>query len=204
MFGYAGLQPASFGGAAFVCPHDMDQGGVNTVHHKFPGSTSHYVEPNGVEQGEFHLKCVLHGANLLGQWSRLKAALDRPVPQTLRHPWLGPKICLARHPWKVTRDDRDIGVLEIEVTFLETGPPKYPSAVVGIAASISGLSGAAVAAAFANLSASFSVSGSSIAQAYVATLMTSVSESVQNQFPQVADVASGASAIRNAALPRSS
>ncbi len=162
----------------------------------------HYVEPNGVEQGEFHLKCVLAGPNLLGQWSRLKAALDRPAPQTLRHPWLGPKICIARHPWKVTRDDRDIGVLEIEVTFLETGPPKFPGIVVGIAASISGLSAAAVSLSFANLTANFAVPSGPISQAFVSNIMGGVAGSVLSHFPQVADVAMAARVINNATLPR--
>lgn len=202
MFGYAGLQPASFRGASFLCPNDKDQGGVNCVHHKFPGSRSHYVEPNGVEQGEYHLKCVLHGPDLLGQWSRLQAALDTPAVGTLKHPWLGVKLCVARAPWHVTRDDRDIGVLEVEVTFLETGPPKFPGIVVGIAASISGLSASAISLSFANLTANFAVPTGQISSAYVSSVMGGVAASVLSRFPQVADVALASRVINNATLPR--
>lgn len=195
------LAPSSFRGVSFLAPHDADQGGVNCVQHHFPGSRVHYVQPNGVYQGEFHLKCVLHGPGLAGKFNAFQAALDTPAPGTLRHPWLGPKICIAKHPWKVVRDDRDLGVLEVEVTFLETGPAKFPSIVSGIAASISGLSSTAITISFANLTASFALPGLPMSQAYVGGVMAGLANTLQGQFPQVGNLATAAAAVRTAALP---
>lgn len=197
MFAYAGLQPASFRGVGFLCPHDSNAEGPNVVKHHFPASTSHFMEPNGVYQGEFKLKCVLDGPNLLGRFSALRSALNVQAPGTLKHPWLGPKICIPEK-WHVTRDDRDIGVLEIEVTFLETGPPKFPGIVGGIASTISGLSATAITLSFANLTASFALPTAPYSAAYVSGIMSGLANTVQSRFPQVADVAVAARAVRDA------
>ena len=191
------LQPASFRGAAFLCPHDHVKEGRNTIDHKYPNSSYRYAEDNGYTPPEFDMTCVLHGPNLLADFSRLRAALNTPGPGTLRHPWYGAQFCAVKGPWKVSREDRDSGVLELDVTFLVTGPPAFPGLVSNIAATISTLSASAVAASFAAFTAQFNLPRSPFSQAYIANLMRNTTTVVHAQFPRTADVASAINVVLN-------
>ena len=191
------LQPASFRGAAFLCPKDHVKEGRNTIDHKYPNSSYRYAEDNGYTPPEFDMTCVLHGPNLLSDFSRLRSALNTPGPGTLRHPWYGAQYCAVKGPWKVCRDDRDSGVLELEVTFLVTGPPAFPGLVSGIAATISTLSASAVTASFAAFTAEFKMPGAPFSQDYVVNLMNNVASTVHANFPKTADVASAANSVFN-------
>lgn len=197
------LAPASFRGARFLVPRDHAEEGVNVVAHRYPGKgpSGHYMEPNGVFEPNFHVRAVLHGPTWLADFNRLRTALNTPSPGTLNHPWYGRQTVIAKHPWKVTRDDKDLGVLELDIHFLLAGSASFPSIITGIAASISGLAGAAVASSFANLTAGLSVPVGPFSQSYVAGLVRNVSSIVEGQFPATADVAQAAAAVRSASLP---
>lgn len=198
------LAPASFRGARFLVPRDHAEEGVNVVAHRYPGKgpSGHYMEPNGVFEPNFHVRAVLHGPTWLADFNRLRTALNTPSPGTLNHPWYGRQTVIAKHPWKVTRDDKDLGVLELDIHFLLAGAASFPSIITGIAASISGLSGAAIASATASLASSFSMPIAPVSQSYVAGLMTNVGALVQGQFASTSGVADGVSAIKLATTQR--
>lgn len=160
MVALSDLAPASFRGARFLCPRDHVEQGRNTIDHHYPDSNRRYAEDNGFTPPVYHITAYLHGAGLRGQFNALAAALNTPGPGTLAHPWLGSHLCAVKGPWKVVRDDKDSGVLEIEITFLETSPTAlFPGAVSGIAALVSGLSGGLVPALFAGLAGNLGALG---------------------------------------------
>lgn len=195
------LQPASFRGVQFLVPRDHADEGVNVVAHRYPGSSRHYMEPNGVHEPNFSVHAVIHGADLLGQFNRLRSALNGQTPGTLKHPWYGTQIVLAKHPWKVSRDDRDSGVLELDIHFIVAGRPSFPSIVNGLASSISVQSAASILQIFTNLASQMSVPSSPYSQGYVSTLMNNVATTVHTQFPATAEVATAARAVSQASLP---
>jgi prophage DNA circulation protein len=134
------LQPSSYRGVRFLVPKDKAEEGRKSIPHHYPDSPVRYVEDNGYCPPEFELSIVLHGRNLLSDWAELRAALNRPGPGTLMHPWYGPQFCSVMGPWKVTREDGFLGELHLEVKFSVTGPPSFPGLVTGIAAAVTGLS----------------------------------------------------------------
>lgn len=149
------LAPASFRGAAFLCPKDTAQEGRNVIEHKYPDSNRRYAEDNGYCPPEFTLTCVLHGNDVLSKFKSLRAALNRPGPGTLRHPWYGSQLCAVKGPWKVTREDTDLGVLTLEVTFLVTGNAIFPMAMAAIPAMVSSLSAGLVSTAMAGMASAY-------------------------------------------------
>lgn len=197
MVALADLMPASFRGARFLCPRDHVNQGRNSIRHQYPGSSRSYVEDNGSNSPEYHLTCFLHNGSgtLAADWNRLVAALNKPGPGTLRHPWLGSKFCAVKGPWKVSRDDKDSGVLEVDITFLETGAPSFPGLVTNIAASISSLSAAAVTASFAAFQAKFTLPTSPFSQAYVTNIAKGVGDAAVANFPSTAAIATSAAAV---------
>lgn len=197
------LAPASIGGVPFLTPHDRVIEGPNIVQHRYPGKVSgHYMEPNGVFEPNFHMTLVLSGPNVLGLFERMRSVLNSVTPKTLRHPWRGSQLVLCKHPWTAKKDDRDLGVIEIDATFVVAGSASFPSIITGIAASISGLSGAAIASATASLASSLSMPIAPVSQSYVAGLMTNVGALVQGQFASTSGVADGVAAIKLATTQR--
>lgn len=189
------LRAASFRGAHFLCPNDHLEEGRNVIAHHYPGSSVLFAEDNGGYPPEFTLTCIIHGPNWLADYSRLRTALNRPGPGTLKHPWYGSQTCAAKK-WRAKRRDDDLGVIELEVCFLATTPSAiFPAQITGIAASISTLAAGAIGAIFTGFSAGFSVPTSPYSQQSVGTLMGNVATSVSVQFPTTGDVATAASSI---------
>lgn len=186
------LQPASFKGARFLVPKDHLDLGRNTVLHKYPAKPGNgqYAEDNGGIPNEFHLTAYLHGPNLQSDWASLKSALNSPGPGTLNHPWDGNRLCQHHGPAKVTRDDKDSGVLEITLTFYETlGAGVFPSIAGVIAASISGLAGNAIASALGSFAANFQLPQSATSQTYIASLMGGLTGPLNDALGSVSGVA---------------
>jgi prophage DNA circulation protein len=206
MVALSDLAPASFRGARFLCPRDHDSEGRQSILHLYPNKSSHYVEDNGQNPSHFTLTCVLSGPTLLSDWSRLRSALNTPGPGTLRHPWLGSKLCSVKGPWKVNREDRDSGVLELSVEFIETTDgPSFPSILgVGIAATVTSLVGTAVNTTFSSFVSQFSLPSNPASQAYVVGLMNNVGASVGRQFQSNEDVSTAQNFLKsglNGSLP---
>lgn len=142
------LQRASFRGAPFKVPRDRVQEGRNAIHHEYPDASFRYVEDNGYIPPKFCINALLHGLNLPSQLSRLRAALNRPGPGVLKHPYYGVQFVQVDGEYEITRDDREAGTIELEIKFAVTGPPILPGLVSGVAAVVSGLASSATSAIF--------------------------------------------------------
>lgn len=151
------LHPASFRGARFLVPSDTLDQGPNVVLHRYPDASAeaHYAEYNGGHPNEYHITAYLHGANLLGQYKALESALNFPGPGTLNHPWHGVRFCAVKGPYKTHREDRDSGVMKIDITFVVTGPAMFPGDFGAIAALVTGLSQSTIAGLFDQFVADF-------------------------------------------------
>lgn len=125
------------------------------VVHKYPDSNAHYAEYNGQHPNEYHITAYLHGPNLLGQYRALESALNFPGPGTLNHPWHGVRFCAVKGPYKTHREDRDSGVMKVDITFVVTGPAMFPGNFGAIAALVTGLSSSVTSRLFAQFVADF-------------------------------------------------
>lgn len=149
------LQPASFRGVRFLVPSDEAEEGRNSIEHNYPDSSLRYMEDNGAIPPCFSVTAILHGANLPGQLNALRGALMTPGPGTLKHPVYGAQFVAVDGTYRIKREDRDAGVITLDIKFKVTGAPVFPGLVSGIAALVTGLAGAAVTAAFAAFVKSF-------------------------------------------------
>lgn len=145
------LAPASFRGVRFLCPKDQTAEGRNSILHHYPDSDRLYAEDNGYSPPEFTITAVLHGRDVIAQFRSLRAALNRKGPGTLHHPFYGAKLCAVKGPWKVTREDSDLGVLTLEICFVETTLAIFPLAGVAIPAVVTSLAGAFIGNAITSL-----------------------------------------------------
>lgn len=144
----ADLQPASFRGVRFLVPSDDTEEGRNTIRHSYPDASFAYLEDNGRHPPEFKLTAILTGPGLPGKFAALRNALTRPGPGMLKHPYYGSQYVMVDGKFRVSRDDRDAGVLELDIPFSVTGPPSLPGAVSGVAAYVSGLATSALTSLF--------------------------------------------------------
>ncbi len=155
MVALADLRRASFRGAGFLVPSDQTEEGRHSIIHQYPDSPLRYVEDNGYCPPEFHVTAVLHGRGLLSQFSALRSALNRPGPGTLHHPYYGTQFVAVIGPWKVKREDKDAGVLELDIKFAVTGPAVFPGNFGSISAVVTGLASTLISSAFAAFAARY-------------------------------------------------
>lgn len=146
----ADLQPASFRGARFLAPMDTAEEGRNTIEQQYPDS-GRYLEDNGRNETNFRITAILHGPNIRSDFARLKRALMRPGPGTLQHPWWGRKRVAVMGRYSVKRDDRNAGVLELDIPLGVTSSASFPALLSGIPASVGALAQAAFSRVFADL-----------------------------------------------------
>lgn len=171
----ADLQAASFRGARFLVPYDTAEEGRNSIEHNYPDSNKRYLEDNGLESANFQIIAILHGPNIRSDFARLRSALTKPGPGTLQHPWLGRQRVAVMGRFRVTRDDKDAGILEIDIPFGVTSSALFPSLLSGIPASVGGLAQAALATIFANLAAQWNTGGAAGTSTTINALMDEVS-----------------------------
>lgn len=178
------LQPASFRGAPFLVPSDDSEEGRNSVVHEYPDSSMRYVEDNGRIPPCFSLRALLHGDNLPGKLNRLRSALNKPGPGVLKHPYYGTQFVSVDQTYRVKREDRDSGVIELNIKFIVTGPPALPGLVSGIAALVTGLAISAVTDAFRAFTGQFIAPGSATSATVVSEALQSVAEVMDQAFGQ--------------------
>lgn len=191
------LAPASFRGAPFLVPKDHVAQGPNVVDHKFPGQGRRYAEYNGATPPEFHLTCVLHGPNLLSDWSRLEAALNQPQSGTLQHPWFGRRECAVKGPYKVNREDKDSGVLELEVCFLETKSAPLTDLPIPLPATISTLADSTIVGIFDDFGGGFSAlfQFNPFSALFVFGVIRSIASLIQGLFSSTGSISAAATAV---------
>jgi prophage DNA circulation protein len=181
------LQPASFRGARFLVPNDEIDEGRNAISHEYPDASYRYVEDNGVIPARFRLRAVLHGDNLPGKLSRLRTALMRPGPGVLKHPYLGTQFVQVDGTYSVTREDRDSGVIELDLKFAVTGAPIFPGLVSGIPAVVSGLVGSAITAAYESFLLAYRTPASPTSAVKLKETFQAVGLSIISEFGEATD-----------------
>lgn len=133
------ISPASFRGVRFLVPSDTAEIGRNAIRHAYPDANFHYLEDNGLHPPEFKITAILNGPGLVGQFRALRAALAKPGPGLLKHPYWGNQFVMVDGKARIKREDRDAGIIELDIPFSVTGPPAFPGAVSGVAAFVTGL-----------------------------------------------------------------
>jgi prophage DNA circulation protein len=171
----ADLQAASFRGARFLVPYDTAEEGRNSIEHNYPDGNQRYLEDNGLESANFQITAILYGPNIRSDYARLRSALTKPGAGTLQHPWLGRQRVAVMGRYRVKRDDRDAGVLELDIPFGVTSSALFPSLLSGIPASVGGLAQAALATIFADLAARWNTGGAAGTSTTINALMDEVS-----------------------------
>lgn len=192
------LAAASFRGVSFLVPHDSAEEGRNTIGHLYPDSNRRYAEDNGYTPPEFHVTAILRGTGLMAKFSALRSALNRAGPGTLKHPWYGSQYVAVVGPWKVTRDDKDSGVLTLDIKFAVTSGSLYPGLVAGIAATVTSLAGATISTLMADLGAAWSVPRNAVSGSAVASALSAIGTQVAQSFGSVSDLTGAATAMSTA------
>lgn len=181
------LSPASFRGVRFLVPSDRAEAGRNAIRHAYPDASYHYLEDNGVNPPEFKVSAILHGNNLPAQFSALRAALMRPGPGLLKHPYWGRHLVMVDGKFSVKRDDREAGVLEIEIPFSVTGPPALPGAVSGVAAYVTSIATSTIAAIFQSFADRYDSPLTSASASAVGDVLRSFGSTLNDHFASAGD-----------------
>lgn len=176
------LSPASFRGVRFLVPSDTAEEGRNSIRHAYPDASFHYLEDNGRHPPEFKISALLHGDNLPAKFASLRSALTRPGPGLLKHPYYGRQLCMVDGKFRVKRDDRDAGVIEIEIPFSVTGPPALPGAVSGVAAFVTGLATSALTSLFQSFAGRYGAPISSTSALAVGSAISAIGAVVDAKF----------------------
>lgn len=121
------LQKASFRGVPFEVTSASLTAGRRTVVHEYPQRDKPYVEDLGRASRKLTIKAFVVGSDYLARAQRLLAAIEKPGPGTLVHPWLGEMRVTLSAVSELTFDTA-LGVANITFTATEAGELEFPSA----------------------------------------------------------------------------
>ena len=99
------IQRASFRGVTIYIPDDTVEPGRNTIEHNYPDSNIRWLEDNGLMVDNYNLQGIVPDTSI----GALKAALSRPGPGTLNHPWLGRVRVSVMGRASINRSDAHLG-----------------------------------------------------------------------------------------------
>lgn len=122
------IRKASFRGVAFGVADAGLEAGRRAVVHEFPQRDLPYVEDMGAAPARFTLQAFVLGAAYLEQRDQLEAALKKPGPGTLVHPWYGELEVAQFAPYRVRHSAQDGGMAVFELSFCLQNAPSSPSA----------------------------------------------------------------------------
>lgn len=121
------LQKASFRGVPFEVTAASLTAGRRTVVHEYPQRDKPYVEDLGRASRKLTIKAFVVGSDYLARAQRLLAAIEKPGPGTLVHPWLGEMRVTLSAVSELTFDTA-LGVANVTFTATEAGELEFPSA----------------------------------------------------------------------------
>jgi len=124
------ILPASFRGVPFAVESAEGQGGRRTVVHEFPQRDDGFAEDLGKVQGRFSLTAFVVGDDYFDQRDALEAALNKPGPGTLVHPYRGTVEVQVAGPFRVQETAKDGRVAKYTIEFVQAGEVKQPAASV--------------------------------------------------------------------------
>ena len=120
------LQPASFRGVPFEVENDSSPAGRKTQTHEFVQRDQPFVEDLGRVTREFKLTAFVGGADCFQKRDALLAALDKPGPGELVHPWLGKLNVTAGEGCEYSHDRSEGGLVRFTLVFIEAGEKGFP------------------------------------------------------------------------------
>lgn len=120
------LQPASFRGVPFEVENDSSPAGRKTQTHEFVQRDQPFVEDLGRVTREFKLTAFVGGADCFQKRDALLAALDKPGPGELVHPWLGKLNVTAGEGCEYSHDRSEGGLVRFSLVFIEAGEKGFP------------------------------------------------------------------------------
>lgn len=121
------LQPASFRGVPFEVESDSSPAGRKTQTHEFVQRDQPFVEDLGRKTREFKLTGFVGGADCFQKRDALLAALDKPGPGELVHPWLGKLNVTAGEGCEYSHDRSEGGLVRFSLVFVEAGEKGFPA-----------------------------------------------------------------------------
>jgi prophage DNA circulation protein len=192
------LVAASFRGVSFLCPSDELSEGRTTIDHLFPDANFRYAEDNGGIPPKFKLSMLLGEPGLPGKVKSLRRALTAQGPGTLRHPWVGAQFVQVQGDYTIKRSQKHAGYVEIEATFLVTGPPQFPGLTSAIPALVSGLSAQAVLDLFAEFVREFG-DPRTLSNATLVVLANAIEDMASALLPALAPASSDLPRLRDEA-----
>lgn len=141
------IKTARFRGARILIPEDEVEGGRNTIEHNYPDSSSRWLEDNGRMVDNYRVRGIIPDTEI----GALKAALDRPGPGTLSHPWLGRARVSVMGRYNIARSDRHLGYFEVDIPFGKTSESGLPISIGAIPATVTSLAVSGISTAFSSM-----------------------------------------------------
>ena len=133
----AGGKPlrGSFRGAEFLVRIDDHEFGRRAQVHVYPKRDTAFVEDMGREAGAFQVEAFVSGDNYMADRDRLIAAINKPGPGPLVHPYYGALTVSVVRP-RVRHSSRAGGQAEFTFTCIPSGALTVPTEVTDTAASV--------------------------------------------------------------------
>lgn len=122
------LQRASFRGVPFFVDSTSSQIGRRTVLHEYPQRDEPYPEDLGRKAREFTIEAIIIGDDYFKARDALEAALEKPGPGTLVHPYRGRMEVSLSQPVRISESPREGGMARFSLTFVEAGSNVQPNA----------------------------------------------------------------------------
>lgn len=142
---FKALRPASYRGVSFGVFSADDTRGRSTVTHEFPQRDKVYVEDLGRAPRAIDITAFVVGPDYALRRDDLLAALEKPGPATLVHPWLGSFLVSLSAPAVVSHSAENGGMATFQPKFVEDSAPESPGPGIDLP-SISDLRAAAARA----------------------------------------------------------
>lgn len=154
----AHLRPGSFRDARFLIDGAETEAGRRAARHEYPQRDLPYVEDLGRRAREYRIEAYVLGAGYMAARDALLAAVERPGPGVLVHPYLG-SLRVVCTGCRLRESTAEGGLAGFSLTFVEAGENALPAGTENGAAAIAAAGDAAEAAIAEAFSAGFAVAG---------------------------------------------
>lgn len=153
------LRPASFRGVAFHVEKHEGKAGRRTVVQEFADKDKAEVQDTGGVSPGFNIEAYVLGDDYMETRDALIAALNKPGPGRLVHPWLGSLLVTAAGEVPYRETTAEGGMAQFTINFIEGDSPRVLATEPATAPVVNVRADAAIAAAAEAFDEGFSVVG---------------------------------------------
>lgn len=142
-----GLAPASFRGVPFFVPDARSEVGRRVAEYLFPGIDRAAYDDFGLLPAIVTVSGILVGDDYVARAAALQAALERPGPGLLVHPWFGPMQVILTEPAELSFSASELRVARFEISFKrfdQSGAVSSGSSVHSVLTATAGLASTAL------------------------------------------------------------